>query len=222
MGNFEERLQLASRLERNFINLFNRYFSDRFLVVKYGIETTKLSKVHEKLRNCHDATSHFVRYIPDSVLVENRSDDIHRKCRNALVEFKAARTGVERDSFFQRLEKLCPEIPFGGKGDVFNVEKDALDLYINIEKWLEVPVILVAYASYREGCKLFAQYATKVGICNSYNPNVRGQNRGSGTHLYNVSLKTFKPLSSFLKEELRLNEGDISSFMRDLETSLQD
>ena len=222
MGNFEERLQLASRLERNFIDLFNKYFSDRFLIIKYGIETTKLSEVHEKLRNCHDATSRFVRYIPDSVLIENRTDSIHRRCRNALVEFKAARTGVEKDRFFQKLEKQCPEVPFDGKEDVFNVEKDALDLYRNIENWLEVPIILVTYASYRKGCKLFAQYATKVGICNSYNPNVRGQNRGSGTHLYNVSLKTFKPLSSFLKEEAGLNGECVSSFTRNLENSLQD
>ena len=220
MGSFEERLKLATKLEFSFIDLFNRYFSGEFQVVKYGIETTELSEVHGKLRNCHDPTSHFVRYIPDSVLIEDGTNTTHRKCRNALIEFKAARTGVKRETFFQRLKEQCPQVPFDSKEDVFNVEKDALDLYRSLEEKLSVPVIIVAYASYREDCKLFAQYASKVGICNSYNPNIRGLNEGSGTHLYNVSLKTFEPLSSFLINELGLKKNQVLNFVRDLEASL--
>ena len=221
MGSFEERLQLAGKLEFNFIDLFNRYFSGEFQIVKYGIETTKLSSVHGVLRNCHDATSHFVRYIPDSVLVEEKKDSGHRVCKNKLIEFKAAETGVRKDSFFRSIRSQCPDVPFGGKDDVFNIEKDALDLYRNLEEKLEVPVIIVAYASFKKDCKLFAQYASKVGICNSYNPNIRGLNEGSGTFLYNVSLKTFDSLSSFLINEFGLERKRVFDFVRDLERLLE-
>jgi len=217
---FEKRTKLAALLEENFIGLFNERFGDRFLVVKYGIETTNLKEVHGKLRTCHDPTSHLVRYVPDSVLVEVKRDGVHRKCRNRLVEFKAAETGLYSERFFNEIRENCPEVPFNGIADVFNVEKDALDLYAKLEKGLGVPTVVVAFAAYREDLKLFAQYASKIGVCNEYNPNLKGKNRGSGTILYNVSLATFRPLSDFLVEELGLNPSEVSLFISELEGAL--
>lgn len=220
MSGFEKRLKLASLLEENFIKLFNEYFSDKFVVVKYGIETTKLKNVHEMLRTCHDITAHLVRYIPDSVLVEVKSDSTHRECKTKLIEFKAAETGVRSDSFFEDIKKECSDLPFDRKEDVFNVEKEAFNLYIRLERDLNVPVVIIAFTSYRSDNRLFAQYASEIGICNEYNPNRRGQNQGSGTHLYNVSLKTFKNLEAFLQEDLDLDSSKVVSFVNDLNSNL--
>jgi hypothetical protein len=220
MGSFEDRLKLANLLEKKFINLFNENFGSKFFIVKYGIETTNLKEFHNMLRTCHDITSHFIRYIPDSVLIENKSDDKHRECQTKLIEFKAAKTGLRKESFFKKLAQDCPNIPFEKKEDVFNIEKDALDLYIKLENNLNIPVIIIALASYRSDNKLFAQYASKIGICNEYNPNRRGMNQGSGTHLYNVSLKTFEPLSDFLNRELELPLEEIKHFITNLISEL--
>jgi len=220
MSGFEERIKLASLLEENFIKLFNEYFGDQFIIVKYGIETTELKRVHNLLRLCHDITAHFVRYVPDSVLIEAKSNNVHRRCSTRLLEFKAAKTGLQKNSFFEKIKMVCPHISFAGKEDVFNIEKEALDLYVKLEKNLNVPVVIIAFASYRSDNKLFAQYASRIGICNEYNPNRKGQNQGSGTYLYNVSLKTFKNLRVFLQEDLGLDSSQVTLFLSDLNSKL--
>ena len=220
MGNFEERLRLASLLEKTFIEAFNKYFGDRFIIVKYGIETTELHAFHNYLRTCHDITSHFVRYIPDSVLIETKRDENHRLCPTRLIEFKAAKTGLYSPKFFEKLKGACPSVPLERKEDVFNIEKDALDLYKALEEKLNIPVVIIAYAAYRSDTRLFAQYSSEIGICNEYNPNKRGKNRGSGTVLYNVSLKTFQPLKLFLKEDLLFSDDEIERFLAELEARL--
>ena len=65
---FEQRIELADRLQLSFIEAFNHHCTTH-KVIKYGIESTKLAEAHQFIRSCQDDTSKFIRYIPDSVLV---------------------------------------------------------------------------------------------------------------------------------------------------------
>ena len=124
---FRERVNDASKLESSFTNEFNKY-SSKYKIIKYGIESTRLSEVHNFIRFCRDNTSKFVRYIPDSVLVDISDSSL---CKTTLIEFKAAVTGVKKDSFLNSLKNKCPEMDpqFSTKEDIFNIEEDALTLY---------------------------------------------------------------------------------------------
>ncbi len=104
MNAFEDRLAAAACLEQTFIVTFNDSCAD-YKIVKYGIESTKLSEAHEFIRLCRDDPSRFVRYIPDSVLVN--VNDRHA-CNTTLIEFKAATTGIQSDSFANSLSHRCP------------------------------------------------------------------------------------------------------------------
>lgn len=195
MPGFADRLDIASRLEKSFIAEFNARV-DGYQIVKYGIETTQLAAVHKFIRFCHDDTSRFVRYIPDSVLVRTSGTS---ECDTTLIEFKAATTGVKNKSFLLALSAKCPnmEPPFSVKEDVFNIENDALELYLRLQS-IGVRVAVIAYAGYRaSGDKIRAQFVEKIAKCNTYNPNVKGQNTGSGTYIANINFASFELLESF-------------------------
>jgi hypothetical protein len=92
MNAFQHRLDDATRLEQLFIKSFNIY-CQQYKIVKYGIESTKLSEAHEFIRLCRDDTSCFLRYIPASVLVNVGDRTISN---TTLIEFKAATNGLSR------------------------------------------------------------------------------------------------------------------------------
>ncbi len=146
MTGFEERLSDAQLLEQTFIEEFNKCCGN-YKIIKYGIESTKLTEIHHLISKCRDGTSRFVRYIPDSVLVNTSSDS---KCDTTLIEFKAAKTGVQNDSFLRTLSTKCPGMdpPFTAKEDIFNVENDALDLYGKLQS-IGAKIIIVAPVTYR-------------------------------------------------------------------------
>jgi hypothetical protein len=203
MNAFDGRLVTASCLEQPFIQTFNQLCQNH-QIIKYGIESTQLAKAHKFIRLCRDDTSRFIRYIPDSVLVNTGNPT---ECTTTLIEFKAATTGIRNDSFVRSLSLQCPSMdpPFGGVWDVFNIEKDALDLYSKLSS-LGVRVVVVAFASYRtRGDRIRAQFIEKISICNVYNPNIRGQNTGSGTHIANVNFASFESLDYFFDREYHIN-----------------
>lgn len=222
MSTFKARLDLSSKFEEIFREEFNRFFHEKYRIIKFGIETTKLIEEHEILRYCHDPVSHFVRYLPDSVLVEFPKSRTHRKCNNFLIEFKTGLTGIKKETFFTALQKECPDVFFKNKEDVFNIEKEALDLYRNLEQKLGLPVILVVYVPYRKKDFLLAQFASEVQICNYYDPNARRKGKGSGTLLYNISLCSFLNLTDFLTSELKIHSDSSKIFAKNLEEKLFD
>lgn len=191
--NFANRLRLADELEQAFINSFNENCHPH-VIIKFGIESTRLSEAHEHLRHRYDPTSQFLRYMPDSVLINTESSTTP----SALIEFKVADTGVRQQSFFNRIRAICPDMnpPFLTKEDVFNVESEALNGYLNLTK-LGIPVVVVGHATFRQDNPLRAQFADSIAICNEYNPNRGRGSEGSGTIIANVNFASFEPVGDF-------------------------
>ena len=139
MSGFQDRLRIAGALENAFIEEFNSICTT-WKIVKFGIEATNLAHVHKMIRKRYDQTSKFLRYLPDSVVVAPEKDDgpVH------LIEFKVAQTGIKKDSFLQKIARNCPDMspPFGHRHDVFNIESEALDGYLQLAK-IGVSVIVV-------------------------------------------------------------------------------
>ena len=215
MNGFINRINEADRLESSFIESFNRRQS-QYKIIKYGIESTNLAAVHNFIRTCYDNTSKFVRYIPDSVLISTNNN---KPCKTTLIEFKAAVTGVQKDSFLNTLKSKCPQmIPaFSTKEDIFNIENDALELYVKLSD-LGVRVVIVVYAGFRtQGNRLFSQFVEKIAVCNTYNPNTRGQNVGSGTWIANVNLASFMNISNFFYNEFSINTNIMNTISADIE-----
>lgn len=204
MNSFQYRLTIAEKLENTFITIFNSS-CDQYKIIKYGIETSKLSDVHEFIRNSCDDTSRFVRYIPDSVLINVEKNQ--QMSNTTLVEFKASTEGIRSEHFFNKLNSECPEMnpSFSKKEDIYNIESDALNLYLKLNQ-IGVRVIIVAYAGFRsKSDQLHVQFVEKIKICNKYNPNKRGKNVGSGTYIANVNLASFEPLDVFFYNEFGIN-----------------
>lgn len=197
MTDFEKRMNLAARLEQAFIGTFNEACQSH-QIIKFGIESTKLAEAHQHLRRRYDATSQFLRYMPDSVLINL----IDATAPTALIEFKAADTGLYSQNFFERLKANCPEMepPFLTIQDVFNVESEALNGYLELAK-LGIPVIVVGYAMFRNDNPLRAQYAEQVAVCNEYNPNQGAGSMGSGTFIKNTNFASFELIGEFFSRE---------------------
>ena len=211
MSDFEQRLQLAARLESNFINAFNQLCITH-RVIKYGIESTKLAEAHKYILSSQDETSKFIRYIPDSVLVSTGTT----KQDTTLLEFKAADSGIYSDSFFNKLRmNECPNMnpPFKSKADVFNIEAEALTLYKRLNE-IGVRVVIIAHAAYRQDNPLRAQYVEKIAVCNTYNPNQGIGSRGSGTKIANANLASFDLMPNFFNKELNI-DFDIATKIND-------
>ena len=62
MSTFDDRLKQAEKLEKPFIQAFNSACQTH-RIVKFGIETTRMSKLHQYIRYARDATSQFIRYL---------------------------------------------------------------------------------------------------------------------------------------------------------------
>lgn len=197
MTSFENRLALAAGLEQAFIGTFNDACQSH-QIIKFGIESTKLADAHQHLRRRYDATSRFLRYMPDSVLINL----IDATAPTALIEFKAADTGLYSQGFFERLKANCPEMepPFLTIQDVFNVESEALNGYLELAK-LGIPVIVVGHAMYRNDNPLRAQYAERIAVCNEYDPNRGAGSMGSGTLIKNANFASFVTVGEFFSRE---------------------
>ena len=205
---FNERLTTAAKLETAFIDEFNKH-SSRYKIIKYGIESTRLSEVHNFIRFCRDDTSKFVRYIPDSVLVDV---SLNSNCQTTLIEFKAAITGIQKDSFLKMVRNKCPNMvpQFFSKEDIFNIEDDALNLYLKLTG-IGIRVIVVVYAGFRTtGNKLLSQFVENIAKCNTYNPNAMGQNIGSGTIIANINLESFANIKDFFCNNYVISENIVT------------
>ena len=199
---FQDRTELAERLEKTFICAFNENV-ETHKIVKSGIEATEASIYHSYIRYRKDMSSHFVRYVPDSVLLSLNAGEGD----TVLVEFKCAKTGVRRQSFLRSLNAECPEMepPFGSKEDVYNIEADAYRFYQKLHS-IGVCVIVVAYCTWIEQDPLRAQFVQDIAICNEYNPNRGIGSKGSGTHIANANFASFSPMAEFFSQHFQMEE----------------
>ena len=198
MTTFQDRLEQAAKLEEPFIRIFNEQCATH-QVVKFGVESTHVSEFHGLVRYADDPTSHFLRYLPDSVVI--RKDDEWQVIgpKTVLVEFKVQDTLLYSDSFFRTIQDEYGDNqpPLLNKHDIFAMERDSLALYERLASAMGVPVVLVALQSPRR--LLRAQYADEIVVPHRYTP--RGGGRGSGTPAANTHFGTYEDASDFFERE---------------------
>ena len=217
MKSFDDRTQQAKKLEGPFIRTLNKVCQTH-RIANFGVENTDVKQLHPYIRKAYDISSRFVRFLPDSVMV--RTDDNGIGPKTALVEFKVQDTLVEYDSFFRRIKMayqarkrpLDPELT--EKSEIFEVEKDALDIYNEIATKLEVVVIVIGWQTPTD--RFIAQYANKIVICNEWRPNRAKSGDGSLTTIYNTHIHTYQPLDTFLSEEFGIQDRVSNAIMQNI------
>ena len=214
---FRARTDLASRLEQTFIDAFNENILSHKML-KSGIEATDVGAAHQYIRFCRDATSQFVRYLPDAVMLslDGSKED------TALIEFKCADTGVHYDSFFQRIRRECQEMtpPSGSRHDVYNIEADALEHYRRLAE-LDVKIVVVAYRSWHNETPLRAQFAQDIEVCNEYDPNQSNRNTGSGTLIANANFASLVRATDFFVNHYGLDRAMFTNIERAVEAEFK-
>ena len=193
---FQGRLATADRLRQVFIDAFNN-ICESHKIFRFGISDAQADEAHDLISNLGDPTAQLIRYAPDAILVETA-----RVRPPIFIEFKTAETGVQRNSFLATLSAECPDMapPFASCLDIFGMEADALDAYLRLQQ-INIPVIVVGHAAYRDDNPLRAQYAHQIARCNVYNPNTGVGTTGSGTAIANVNFASFQPVQRFFSSE---------------------
>lgn len=207
MTNFGERRDISDQLETPFMEAFNSECKTH-QIFPFGLEATALAHMRERLRKRYDPASQFLRYLPDALMIPRSEEGPSR-----FIDFKHNLTGVKKDSFYARLKEECPDMdpPFSSKEDVFNIESEALDFYLDLHE-INVPVIVVGYAAYRTDNPLRAQYAGEIAVCNEYNPNKGAGTTGSGTIIKNTNFASFVPLVEFFSSsEFGIDEDSLQA-----------
>ena len=214
MTSFGDRTQIADKLAIAFIETLNQECQTH-RIAQFGIENTEIREIHEYIRNAYDVSSRFIRYLPDSVIV--RTDDNTIGPKTALIEFKVQDTLIYSDNFLNKIQEdyqniKQPEDPdLIEKNQIFNVEKDALDIYQQIAS-LEVAVIVIGWQTPTN--RLIAQYANKIVICQKWQGDKQRRASGSGTPNYNTHIDSYQPLETFCRTELGIQDHVINAIMQ--------
>ena len=216
MRSFSDRTQKANELEIPFIRTLNERCQTH-RIAKFGIESTDISGIHEYIRFADDVSSQFVRYLPDSVIVRTADSGIGPK--TALIEFKVHDTRIKYNSFLDRIneayqDRKQPQDPeLTQKDQVFQVERDALDIYKQIAS-LEVEVIVIGWQQTTD--RLISQYADKIVICNEWIPDPNRRKAGSGTPIYNTHIDSYEPLDVFCRTEFGIQDHVLDAIMQSI------
>ena len=217
MSLFGDRTQQADKLEAPFIHTLNE-ICETHRIANFGVENTGVRDLHEYIRFATDISSRFVRFLPDSVMVRTDENGIGPK--TALVEFKVQDTLVEYDSFLRRIKtayqgRKRPEDPeLTQKPQIFQVEKDALDIYNEIATKLGVVVIVIGWQTRTD--RLIAQYAEKIVVCNEWVPSRERRDTGSGTIIYNTHIDSYEPLGAFCSREFGIQDHVLNAIMQSI------
>ena len=216
MNSFGDRTQKADKLETAFIETLNQECQTH-RIAQFGIENTDISELHQYIRFATDISSRFVRFLPDSVIV--RTDDSEIGPKTTLIEFKVQDTLIYSDSFLEKIQtayqdRKQPEDPeLTQKNQIFQVEKDALDIYNKIAS-LGVTVIVIAWQTRTD--RLIAQYAQKIVVCNEWRPDPKKRDTGSGTTIYNTHIGSYEPLDAFCNAELGIQDHVINAIRQSI------
>ena len=127
---------------------------------------------------------------------------------------------VEYDSFFNRIkteyyERQRPEDPLlTEKPQIFQVEKDALDIYKEVATKLEVAVIVIGWQTPTD--RLIAQYANKIVVCHDWIPSKKKKKAGSGTVISNTHIDNYEPLDAFCGREFGIQDHVLDAIMQSI------
>ena len=200
---FEDRLAKADKLEVPFIEGFNANCQTH-KIFKFGIESTELKNLHSYISSAMDSTSQFIRYLPDSVLVETNPTN-QKQSPPSLIEFKVHDTLVETNFLFDLIKEAHEDEnkgvpPLTNKQDIFAIETDSLDLQQRLAG-IDVNVVVVGWQTPRtiDEDVIRAQYAKSIVTCQTHTP--RARESGSGTPMSNVHFGEFVPIATFFEEE---------------------
>ena len=217
MRTFRERTQQADTLEGPFIRTLNE-MCQTHRIAQFGVESTDVKQLHPYIRNAYDVSSRFVRYLPDSVIV--RTDDNGIGLKTALIEFKVQSELIRKDWFFESIQeeyqdRKQPEDPLLiEKPQIFDVEKDALDIYTDIVTKLGVAVIIIGWQKPTD--RLIAQYANKIVICSEWRPSKAKRDSGSGTTIYNTHIDSYEPLGDFCRTVFGIQDHVLNAIMQSI------
>ena len=216
MRSFRDRTETAEKLETAFIRTLNE-ICPTHRIAKFGVESTDISELHQYIRFATDVSSRFVRYLPDSVMV--RTDDSGIGPKTVLIEFKVQDTLIYSDRFFNQIQAAYqnskrPEDPvLIEKPQIFQVEKDALDIYNQIAG-LGVAVVTIGWQKSTD--RLIAQYADKIVICHEWFPSRERRVSGSGTPICNTHIDSYEPLDAFGSREFAIGSDVLDAIMRSI------
>ena len=216
MRTFSDRTQTADELETPFINTLNQE-CETHRIAKFGVESTAIRDLHQYIRFANDLSSRFVRFLPDSVIVRTNNNGIGPK--TALIEFKVQDTLIYSDNFFRAIQREYeetrqPEDPIlAAKDQIFNIEKDALDIYTQIAS-LGVIVIVIGWQ--KPTRRLVAQYADRIVICNDWHGNRERRTSGSGTPNYNTHIDSYEFLDAFFSREFAIQDHLLNVIMQSI------
>ena len=216
MATFEDRTQTASELETPFIATLNRE-CETHKIAKFGVENTDINELHEYIRFAPDVSSQFVRYLPDSVIV--RTDDNEIGPKTVLIEFKVQNTLIYSPPFFQSIQreyektKQSEDPILEAKDQIFQVEKDALDIYKQIAA-LGVIVVVIGWQTPTD--RFIAQYADKIVICHDWLPSKEKRDSGSGTPISNTHIDSYEPLDAFFSRVFAIQDHVLNAIMQSI------
>lgn len=216
MQDFSERTKKAAKLEIPFINTLNQKCQTH-RIANFGVENTDVKQLHHYIRFAQDISSRFVRFLPDSVMVRTNNNEIGLK--TALIEFKVQDTLIYSDYFFNNIKaeyqnRMQPGNPeLTEKPQIFQVEKDALDIYKEIAK-LEVEVIVIGWQTPTD--RLIAQYANKIVVCHIQHPSPEKRKDGSGTDIANTHIDSYEPLDVFCRREFGIDDQVLNEIMQSI------
>ena len=216
MRSFSDRIQTADELEAAFIRTLNEE-CETHKIAKFGVESTDISELHQYIRFATDVSSRFVRYLPDSVMVRTRHSGIGPK--TALIEFKVQDTLIYSDRFLTRIQEAYQNTKQPGDPDliekeqIFNVERDALDIYKQIAG-LGVKVIVIGWQ--KPTSRLIAQYADKIIICNQWQGDPQRRTSGSGTPNHNTHINSYQPLDTLFSREFGIEDQVLNAIIQSI------
>lgn len=219
MRDFDDRTKKAAKLEIPFINTLNE-ICQTHRIANFGVENTDVKQLHQYIRESYDISSRFVRFLPDSVIV--RTDDKKIGLKTALIEFKVQNTLIYDTNFFKGVKteyqkRIRPgDPPLINKPQIFEVEKDALDIYKVIATKLEVEVVVIGWQKTETTDRLIAQYANKIVVCHDWIPSKKKRDSGSGTAISNTHIDSYEPLDVFCSREFGIDDQVLNEIMQSI------
>lgn len=216
MRSFSDRTQKEDELAGPFIRTLNQ-LCQTHKIEKLGVKNTDISEIDQYIRFATDPSSRFVRFLPDPVIV--RTDDNSIGPKAALIEFEVQDALIYADSLMRNIQQVYqdakrPEDPIlTEKSQIFNVEKDALNVYKQIAK-LGVKVIVTGWQKPTDS--LIAQYADKIVICNEWHGDRQRQTPDSGTLNYNTHIDSYEPLEAFFSAQFGIEDQVLNTITQSI------
>jgi len=189
ISSFQARRRLAERMSTA---LARHVFSlPPLLRVDLGAEFQFPPAFHNPLRKLNSPTAHFLRYMPDSALLDPAQGSVY------LLEYKAMTTPLYSQNRLRMLRERSGHTDLA-PANVGLVETAALENYRRLAK-AGLQVAVVVYCTYHPA-HLLAEW--EQNLVPLHSDRVRyGSSRASFTPYTNLHLDHMQPLGAFLRDE---------------------